>query len=824
MGDSVGRWRDLVDSATVLIAVLRGPEHVFAYANPAYLRAVGRDVVGRPLREALPELVSQDPPSLLDLVYATGATIAMDEALVRLDRDGDGVAEESYFSFSYQPLRGADSAIDGVFVQALDVTEHVRARRAAEEISRRARADAEAALARTQALVEAVRVISAGGHDLDTTLDALVVQGRRVLVAQDVAINLWDPVSKTFIRRRPSALLDPGSPLAAVGLPALHDCFAREAIASRRAVVIPDLQGDPRVDPAIRAALPHVRGTLIVPLVADDAVIGMMTSRWTEPRPVGAAEVDLAEALGRHAAVAVRTARLVSEVREQAAQRERADALTAALASASTRREVASAVLRHGPAAVGAATGVVVLLSAPGDELELVATEGYPPEYAAQWRSFPLDAPLPLSAAVRDGQPIFLGSREELAARFPSVELPGYGYSAALAALPLIVRGRVLGGLGLGFVHPQAFGVVDRGWMINLAQRCALALDRACLHDAVHSSEERYRLVTEAGQTAVWEWDPMADHIVWSGAGLRLFGYLETDDTDVAWWRARVHPADRERVWSSLQAALNGTEASYQHQYRFRRMDGSYAHCRVLARIERDDDGRPRRILGMMSDVTALREAEHQRDRLAEALARAEERERVAMDLHDGVVQQLAGAGMMIAAAARGADPGAMLERARIAVGTANVSLRAYMEALQSDARSGETLACALNRVVSDLMQTTGIEITLRADAAAEDLIPTDAVAELAYIAREATANAVRHGGARTVAIVVRRTRGGVELAVRDDGRGFDLAVAVHGMGLPNMRRRAAMLGGRLSIASKPGRGTTVRLVIPARTAPERTT
>jgi two-component system sensor histidine kinase/response regulator len=56
----------------------------------------------------------------------------MDEAPVRLDRDGDGVAEQIFFSFSYQPTRGPDGAIDGILVQAFDVTERVRARRAAE--------------------------------------------------------------------------------------------------------------------------------------------------------------------------------------------------------------------------------------------------------------------------------------------------------------------------------------------------------------------------------------------------------------------------------------------------------------------------------------------------------------------------------------------------------------------------------------------------------------------------------------------------------------------------------------------------------------------
>ncbi|WNG39532.1 PAS domain-containing protein [Archangium violaceum] len=123
----------LLQHAPAAIAVLRGPEHVFDYANPIYLQVVGRDVVGKTVRQALPELVQQGFVALLDSAYATGEPFIANELNVRLDREGTGHLEDCFFNFVYQPTRAPDGAVDGIFVHAVDVTAQVRARRDIEE-------------------------------------------------------------------------------------------------------------------------------------------------------------------------------------------------------------------------------------------------------------------------------------------------------------------------------------------------------------------------------------------------------------------------------------------------------------------------------------------------------------------------------------------------------------------------------------------------------------------------------------------------------------------------------------------------------------------
>ena len=128
---------EILRQAPAAIAILRGPEHVFEHANPTYLDLVGRrDVLGKPIREALPELAGQGIYELLDEVYATGRPhVAKALRLMVVRRDGSPPSE-CFFDFVYQPMRDTTQRIDGIAVVAFEVSELVRARREAESASR----------------------------------------------------------------------------------------------------------------------------------------------------------------------------------------------------------------------------------------------------------------------------------------------------------------------------------------------------------------------------------------------------------------------------------------------------------------------------------------------------------------------------------------------------------------------------------------------------------------------------------------------------------------------------------------------------------------
>jgi PAS domain S-box-containing protein len=119
--------------APSFLAVLRGPEHRFELANPAYYQLVGhRELIGRTVQEALPEVASQGFVELLDRVYATGEPFVGNELAVELEPTPGHPSEVRYVNLVYQPIRDADGAVSGLLATGVDVTALVRTRQAVE--------------------------------------------------------------------------------------------------------------------------------------------------------------------------------------------------------------------------------------------------------------------------------------------------------------------------------------------------------------------------------------------------------------------------------------------------------------------------------------------------------------------------------------------------------------------------------------------------------------------------------------------------------------------------------------------------------------------
>ena len=128
LSSETDRLNHMFEVAPTLMAVLRGPEHVFELANPVYLDLVGnRDIIGKPIRQALPEISDQGFVDVLDTVYRTGEPFVARGATVNLARNSDLALDERVLDFAYQPLTDAEGKISGIFVQGSDVTDRVHA-------------------------------------------------------------------------------------------------------------------------------------------------------------------------------------------------------------------------------------------------------------------------------------------------------------------------------------------------------------------------------------------------------------------------------------------------------------------------------------------------------------------------------------------------------------------------------------------------------------------------------------------------------------------------------------------------------------------------
>ena len=143
----IDRLRDMFRQAPGAVAITRGPNHVYEIANESYFELVGqrRDILGKPMIEALPEIAAQGFVDLMDKVYQSGEPFVGRGVEVVINRGATGNAERIHVDFVYQPIRNAEGAVTDIFVEATDVTERVLGEVALRESEERFRLVADSA-------------------------------------------------------------------------------------------------------------------------------------------------------------------------------------------------------------------------------------------------------------------------------------------------------------------------------------------------------------------------------------------------------------------------------------------------------------------------------------------------------------------------------------------------------------------------------------------------------------------------------------------------------------------------------------------------------
>jgi signal transduction histidine kinase len=191
----------------------------------------------------------------------------------------------------------------------------------------------------------------------------------------------------------------------------------------------------------------------------------------------------------------------------------------------------------------------------------------------------------------------------------------------------------------------------------------------------------------------------------------------------------------------------------------------------------------------------------------------AAERERLGRELHDGAIQRAYTAGLLLESAQRKVEPESVaaqrLERANTALQEVIADLRSYMSGMRMEPVV-VPLADGLQQVANNERLAALLDVSL--DVALPEEPDFDPVqrAHVLAIAGEALANAVRHARAGHVAVRAAQENGDFVLTIADDGLGFDAAAQQAGFGLRNMRDRARLLGGTLTVESERGTGTRV--------------
>jgi signal transduction histidine kinase len=227
-------------------------------------------------------------------------------------------------------------------------------------------------------------------------------------------------------------------------------------------------------------------------------------------------------------------------------------------------------------------------------------------------------------------------------------------------------------------------------------------------------------------------------------------------------------------------------------------------------------------VLGRISRRAAVAIEYRRAHDQVQRVAVLDDRARIARDLHDGIIQSLFAASMILNQVRELQHPPhitrAQLVRLERLIGSSIDDLRRYVRDLTPPALLDSDLGSVVRQLVRDFQARTGIRCRVSLEPGALATVQGGAV-DIVQIIRESLSNIARHASASSCAIKLRRDGERTTLEVRDDGRGLDRGQR-RGFGLKNIVSRARFLGGEAAVTGEPGAGTVVRVILPRLDAP----
>lgn len=501
------------------------------------------------------------------------------------------------------------------------------------------------------------------------------------------------------------------------------------------------------------------------------------------------------------------------------AEQRRYSQVLEAIASGASLTSVLQLVVELAQKSLPGSLGAILVLDQNTHRLHLGHTTDLPPELVKAIDGLHTDIDrCGCTEAVVTGQRVVV---EDITA---SSEHAHYGRLAQAVGLhacwcqPILsTSGEILGTCTLYFAQVRAPSRNELDLLEHAAQMSGIAIERAATNERIRRNEERLRLVTQASTDAIWDYNLIDGTVWWNNAYIELFG-RPSDAKTADWWESRIHPDDRERTAQSLRAftAGDGDSERWTAEYRFQRVDGTFAYVIDRALRSRDASGKTVRVVGALYDLTERRKLEQQVLDIV-----VHERRRIGNDLHDGLGQDLTGLSMvadsLITALSRKSLPEVRLaEKLNVGLQRALAKTRSLARGLNPVDIDARGLLSALAEMAVQIRDVYRVECVFQCEQ--EILFRENQPAtQLFRIAQEATTNALRHGGAKHIAINLASLGDWAELRIVDDGIGFPSdAPAGQGMGLRIMHYRAGLFGGQVQVGPAPGGGTQVLCRIPS--------
>ncbi len=504
----------------------------------------------------------------------------------------------------------------------------------------------------------------------------------------------------------------------------------------------------------------------------------------------------------------------------------------------------------------GARYAALGVIDTTGQALERFLTTGIDAETRAAIGDLPRGRGI-LGVLIRDAKPVRLDDLgdDPRSVGFP----PNHPPMATFLGVPIVLRGVAYGNLYLTEKREGPFTEEDEELTQLLAAQAAVAIENARLYESSTRWLRQLESLNEVGNalTTEIELEPLLGIVARNlrelvEARLVLIALPDSEDT------LRVAAADGERAEDALATRLDlhGSKAGRVFERgRSERVDAVVDDPEVDQQLTRslgvtstlhvplvfqgralgvlvahdklgndprfsEEDLRLAEMLGSRA-ATAVDLAERvSREAVRRVVdAQEQERARLARELHDETGQALTSILLglkQLNEDVRTAEEQASVGALRELVVSTLRDVRGLAVELRPAALDDFGLVAALERLAETFREKSGAEVALEARLADERLDPT-LETTLYRIVQEALTNVLKHADARRVSISLVRADGSISAVVEDDGRGFEPeAVRPDALGLAGMRERVALVGGRISIESAPGAGTTLAVEVPA--------
>jgi len=337
----------------------------------------------------------------------------------------------------------------------------------------------------------------------------------------------------------------------------------------------------------------------------------------------------------------------------------------------------------------------------------------------------------------------------------------------------------------------------------------------------LRENERNLGLATEAAKLGIWIRSLPAQEI-WANAQWReLFGFKKSERLDVESVAHRVYPADRERIHQAFGEAIKNT-GHYEEEYRVMLPNGQIRWIASRGNVE-FSRGKPVLIRGVALDVTRRRQAEEATFGLIRRLisAQEDERMRLARELHDDVNQSLAL--LAIELDIVGQKPPASSSDLRLRIGELSAQVKdlsSSVHQLSHALHPAKLEQLGLVAAVGGLCRELGSAHNIAIEFAADELprsVPDDIALCLYRIAQEGLRNVIRHSGSTAAKVELRWKESELRLLVTDRGCGFE-SIAPRdevSLGLVSMRERVRLVHGQISVESRKGAGTRIKVQVP---------